>query len=69
MSINSLKGTEKGIVYKLRNLVVQSFLPHHQRVTIEFKIRCVKTLLGEIKASFDWHNPDDNETVLLPPLH
>ena len=25
--------------------------------------------MGEIKASFDWDNPDVNETVLLPPLH
>ena len=32
-------------------------------------MRDIKALLGEKKASFDWHNPDDNETVLLPPLH
>ena len=28
-----------------------------------------KTLLGELGASFGWHNPDDNETVLLQLRH
>ena len=36
---------------------------------IYLKIRRIKTLLGELKASFDWRNPDDNETVLLQHLH
>ena len=57
MSIISIKGTEKCIVYKLRSFKNNS------------KIRGIKTLLGEITASFDWHNPDKNEIVLLPLLH
>ena len=57
MSIISIKGTEKCIVYKLRSFKHNS------------KIRGTKTLLGEIKASFDWHNPDNNEIVLLPLLN
>ena len=64
-----MKGTEKCTVYKLSSLVDQSFSPDYHRATMQFKIRGIKTLLDEIKASFDWHNPDDNETVLLPPLH
>ena len=69
MSIISIKGTEKFIVYKLRSLLVKSFQTRYHRTTIYFKIRGIETLLIEIKASFDWHSPDDNETVLLPILH
>ena len=57
MSTISIKGTEKCIVYKLHSFKNNS------------KIRGIKTLLGEIKASFDWHNPNNNEIVLLPLLH
>ena len=49
--------------------MVKSFLPQYHRATIQFKIRGIKTLLGEIKANFDWHTPDDKETVLLPLLY
>ena len=58
------------MVYKPRSQLVQSFSPRYQRATfsIQFKIRGIKNLLGEIKASSDWYNPDDNETVLLPLL-
>ena len=69
MSISSIKAREKCIVYKLRSLVVKNFQRRYHRATIKFKIRGAKTLLGEIKASFDWHNPHDNETVLLPLIH
>ena len=69
ITIYSIKGTKKCIVYEMRCLVVQSFSSHYHRAMIQFKIRGIETLLGEIKASFDWHNPADNETVLLPLLH
>ena len=54
-------------MYKLRCLVVQSFSPQYHRATTYSKIE-IKTLLSEIKASFDWRNHDDNETVFLPLL-
>ena len=69
MSIISIKATAKCIVYKLRSLVVEIFSPRYHRATISFKCRGIETLLCEIKASFDWHNPDDIETVLLPLLY
>ena len=61
MSIISIKATEKCIVYKLRSLVIKSLLPRYHRATIFIQIRAAKSLLRQIKASFDRHNPDDNE--------
>ena len=60
----SIKATVKCIVYNLCSLLVKS-----HRATLLFKTRGFKTLLGEIKTDFDWHNLDDKETVLLPLLH